>query len=181
MRVLRTRTRIDSAFVQLLRRRPYADIRVSDITRKASVGRATFYAHYAAKDDLLRSQFERIVAPMLIACPHDPSVLDASRFFAHIRSAPQFYRALMGPNGGTAPRILRDCFEARARQTLALNYGGTNGLKLSAVPRFVGASLIAITECWFEQGGRETPQQMQAFFADLVSPGLARIRRTPGR
>src|SRR5260370_15208171 len=94
-RSLRTRARIDAAFAQLLHRRAYGDIRVSDIIRKAGVGRATFYAHYAAKDNLLRSQFERGVAPMLVSLPDDPALLDATPLFAHIRSAPFIYKAMM--------------------------------------------------------------------------------------
>src|SRR5438552_2594273 len=84
-RVVRTRKRVDAAFVELLHRRAYGNIRVSDITRKAGVGRATFYAHYSSKDDLLRSQFNRIVAPMLVMTPGDACPLDATALFAHLQ------------------------------------------------------------------------------------------------
>ena len=63
-RVVRSRKRLDAAFVELLHRRAYGNMRVSDIAKKAGVGRATFYAHYPSKDHLLRSQFDRFVAPM---------------------------------------------------------------------------------------------------------------------
>ncbi len=175
-RVLRTRKRIDAAFVELLHRRPYGDIRVADVAKKAGVGRATFYAHYSTKDELLRSQFERIVAPMLIASPGEPSVLDASPFFAHIGSAPHLYRALMGANSGNAPRILRGCFEARVRKALGLD-SCPRGLTQAALSRFVASSVLAITECWLEQGGSETPHQLQALFANLVAPGLSACRK----
>ena len=177
-RTLRTRARINAAFAQLLHRRPYGDIRVSDITRKAGVGRATFYAHYSEKDDLLRSQFERGVAPMLVASPDDPSLLDATRLFAHIGSGRHFYKALMGPSGGTAPRVLRDCFETHVRNVLSLDPVLKPGLKQATIARFVASSLLTITECWLEHGGRETPQQVQALFANLVSPGLRACRDT---
>jgi AcrR family transcriptional regulator len=164
-RVRRTRTRIDAAFVELLYRRAYGDIRVSQIVKKAGVGRPTFYAHYATKDDLLRSQFERIIAPIIRASPGDRAGIDATDVFAHLGSAQHFYKAFMGPNGGAAPRVLRDCFEARIRQILAPD----------SVPdssRFVASSLMAVLECWIEQDARETPQHVQAIFSDLVSPGL---------
>lgn len=176
-RVARTRQRIDAAFVQLLHRRSYGDIRVSDITRKAGVGRATFYAHYSDKDELLRSQFERIVAPMLFASPGDPPHLNATPFFAHIRSAPRLYKALMTANAGTAPFVLRDCFEKRAREVLSLPSRFKTALQTAAVSRFVASSLLAITECWLEQGGRETPLELQALFATLVGPGLHAFRQ----
>jgi AcrR family transcriptional regulator len=101
-RIRRTRIQIDAAFVELLHRRHYGSIRVSDITKKAHIGRATFYAHYPDKDTLLRSQFDRIVAPM-IGRAHGTSAIDATAFFDHIRTAPHFYKTLMGPEGGTAP------------------------------------------------------------------------------
>jgi AcrR family transcriptional regulator len=171
-RVRRTRKRIDAAFIDLLHRRGYDTIRVSEIVKKAGVGRPTFYAHYATKDDLLRSQFERIIAPILQGTPGDAPGIDATHFFAHIGSAQHFYKAFMGPNGGTAPLVLRNCVETRVREILALDTDPRSKLKESAVTRFVAASMMAVIECWIEQGVRETPQEVQAIFANLVSPGL---------
>lgn len=171
-RVRRTRQRIDAAFVSLLHRRAYGNIRVSEIVKKAGVGRPTFYAHYATKDDLLRSQFERMVAPLIRATAGDFPQIDATDFLAHVGSAQHFYRALMGPDGGSAPRVLRDCLETRVRELLALDSASRSGLKQSATTRFVASSLTTVIECWIEQGTRETPQQVQAIFSGLVGPGL---------
>jgi AcrR family transcriptional regulator len=168
-RVRRTRARIDAAFVELLRRRGYGDIRVSGIVKKAGVGRPTFYAHYAAKDDLLRSQLDRIVAPMLDRSPGAHPRLDATRLFEHVRSDPRIYRALMGPDGGSAPRVLRDCFEARIRRALSLDESAGASLSRAAMSRFVAASLITVIECWLERGAREAPRDVQALFARLAT------------
>lgn len=176
-RVRKTRLRIDAAFVALLHRRAYGNIRVSEIVKKAAVGRPTFYAHYATKDDLLRSQFERIIAPLIQARPADPARIDATHFFAHIGSAQHFYRAFMGPNGGSAPRVLRDCIEARVRQILALDALRNADLQTSATTRFVASSFLAVIECWIEQGTRETPQEVQLIFSKLVGSGLREGQR----
>lgn len=177
-RVRRTLALIDAAFVELLRHRGYAGIHVSDITKKAGVGRATFYAHYSSKDDLLRSQFERGPGRMISDC-EQPPFLDASQLIAHIGSAPHFYWAMMGPKGGSASRVLRGCFEAQAQKALAANITLPRGLKLTAIQRFVASSLLTIIECWLEQGGRERPEQVQALFATLVGAGLREAKRQP--
>src|SRR5579862_7625481 len=118
-RVIRSRKQIDAAFVELLHRRAYGNIRVSDITRKAGVGRATFYAHYASKDELLRSQFTCIVDPMLALMSDKSCQIDATAFFTHVLSSVRIYKALIGgPESGVAPTVLRDCFEERVRQAL---------------------------------------------------------------
>lgn len=174
-RVRRTRARIDSGFVQLLHRRRYGDIRISDICKKAAVGRATFYAHYATKDDLLRSQFERIVAPMLIIKPNSPCVIYATPFFGHIQQMPDIFGAFMGPRGGTAPLVLRECFEARARQAIDLDR--LTGLRKSALARFIAATLLTVIECWLENGSRETPNELQDLFSSLITPAIVSANR----
>jgi AcrR family transcriptional regulator len=171
-RVRRTRMRIGTAFVALLHRRAYGDIRVTDIARKAGVGRPTFYAHYATKDNLLRAEFERVVAPMLVPVSGRPASLDATRYFEHVCSSKFLYKAFMGPNGGTAPRVLRDCFEARAREALSLHPSADSILRQSASARLIACAIIVLVECWLELGARETPEQLQSLFADLVSKGL---------
>lgn len=175
-RVRRTRMRIDAAFVELLHRRAYGEIRVTDIVRKAFVGRPTFYAHYATKDDLLRSQFERVIAPMLMPAPGQPASLDATHFFAHVSSSKHLYNAFMGPDGGMAPRVLRECFEARVREALSLEAAADSNLKQCATVRFVASAIMVVVECWLESGSRDTPEQMQNLFADLVSSGLGFLR-----
>jgi AcrR family transcriptional regulator len=175
--VIRTSRHIDAAFIELLGRRAYSNIRVSDITKKAGVGRATFYAHYSSKDDLLSSQFRRIVAPMIVAQRHEPCPLDATALFAHVTTSPQIYGALMGPEAGRAPRILRDCVEERVRQALPERPSPTaadsSDIQKAIAVRFVATSLLAVIECWIESKAGEAPQGLQAVFGKLVGGGLA--------
>ena len=108
----RTRARINGASVILLHRRSYDNMRVSDITKKAGVGRATFYAHFTSKDDLLRSQLQRVVVPMLRMQPRGAiSAGLPPSFFEHIRTAPHIYKALMGGHERNGARVIREAFE----------------------------------------------------------------------
>lgn len=51
----KTRTAIFHAFTDLLACMPYEKITVGRIIEKADVGRATFYAHFETKEDLLKA------------------------------------------------------------------------------------------------------------------------------
>ena len=183
LRIIRTRRQIDAAFVEIIHHRAYGNIRVSDIAKKAGVGRATFYAHYISKDDLLRSQFQRIVAPM-IAIRNDDLCPDATTLFAHMKSSPRIYRALMsGRETGNAPRVLRECFEDAMWQPLA-HHAVPEGDPLNSrvqatmVKRFLGASLLAVIESWLEQGAPGSPQEVQRVFRRLVGGGLEALQNT---
>ena len=50
----KTREAIFAAFTDLLAGKRYEAVTVSDIIERADVGRATFYAHFATKDHLLK-------------------------------------------------------------------------------------------------------------------------------
>ncbi len=54
-RVIRTRRLIEDAFLELIRTRDFGDITIADITEKATVNRATFYAHFQDKYALLEA------------------------------------------------------------------------------------------------------------------------------
>jgi AcrR family transcriptional regulator len=60
-RVLRTRATIEQAFVELILEKGYDKVNVEDITNRADVARATFYAHYPNKEALLASVFSRLM------------------------------------------------------------------------------------------------------------------------
>lgn len=53
-RVLRTRRLLEDALLSFAQEKPYTAVTVKDIAARATVNRATFYAHFTDKDDLLR-------------------------------------------------------------------------------------------------------------------------------
>lgn len=54
----KTREAIFDAFIELLSKKHYNQITVSEIIEKADIGRATFYAHFETKDFLLKELCE---------------------------------------------------------------------------------------------------------------------------
>lgn len=68
-RVKRTRQFLEQAFVDLLKEKGFQALTVQEITDRAMVNRATFYAHfedkYALLDSLIREGFQRCLATTL--------------------------------------------------------------------------------------------------------------------
>lgn len=52
-RVRRTRAALRKALVELVLDKGFQAVTVEEITERADIGRATFYAHYRDKEDLL--------------------------------------------------------------------------------------------------------------------------------
>jgi AcrR family transcriptional regulator len=70
-RVRRTKQLLQQAFVDLVRVKSFEDLTVKDITDRAAVNRATFYAHFGDKhallDETIRTTFRQIVQRRLPA------------------------------------------------------------------------------------------------------------------
>jgi AcrR family transcriptional regulator len=81
-RVVRTRRLLEQAFADVLREKGFQAATVQDITRRAGVNRATFYAHFSDKygllDHTIREGFRsEIEQRMLDACHYTPENLHA--------------------------------------------------------------------------------------------------------
>ena len=66
-RTERTRLALKSAFIELLLAQGYEALTPAEISRKANVGRSTFYLHYAGKEALLRESM-KIPSSAIAAC-----------------------------------------------------------------------------------------------------------------
>lgn len=83
-RVVRTRNSIQSALKELLMERRFDEITVQDITERAGVNRATFYAHFQDKYDLLEGSLATDLRKRLFAAlkPEMAFDLDSIKIFS---------------------------------------------------------------------------------------------------
>lgn len=72
-RVRKTRASLRDALIQLMESKEYGQITIQDIAELAAVNRATFYAHYTDKDDLLEKTVDDMLSSLFG---------DASKFFS---------------------------------------------------------------------------------------------------
>ncbi|GHO42137.1 TetR/AcrR family transcriptional regulator [Ktedonospora formicarum] len=68
-RVKRTRQLLQQSFLELLQEKGFASVTIQDITERATINRATFYAHYTDKymllDATFRQQIQEVIASKL--------------------------------------------------------------------------------------------------------------------
>ncbi len=63
-RVQKTRQLLREALVALIREKGFAALSVQEIIDRANVGRATFYAHFDSKEDLLLTGLETVFSSL---------------------------------------------------------------------------------------------------------------------
>ena len=101
-RILRTEKLITDALLNLLMEKKFNDITIQEITDTANVGRATFYLHYANKEEcllqLLTKGFDSLVDEMETNLTNPNRDLNEviEQIFNHTVKNRKLYRALLG-------------------------------------------------------------------------------------
>ena len=182
-RVLRTRTALFDALVRLIRRKDYDLITVEDILVEADVGRATFYAHFASKDDLLRRSLDRLRQLLLAA--HDPALpapfalesgwSPSRALFEHMAEFADVQAALAGGQGAT---ILRNAIKEVLAGVLReiTPPGPVDGFSRELAILHVVSTVDTVFRWWLEHRRELTSEDVDALFRQLAFGGVPEHR-----
>jgi AcrR family transcriptional regulator len=140
-RVARSTRAVTNALMALIQERAFREITVGDILKRAGVGRATFYAHFRGKEDVLYSSYERLftaLEPMLERDPSRGRLFPVAELLSHVRDQRRLLDALEA--SGLASDVWALC-EQYAVRLIERRMPRPPGLP--HVPRRVCARLLA--------------------------------------
>ena len=179
-RVARTRAAIEDAFVALVLERGYDRVAVEDITDRADLARATFYAHYPNKEAVLFSVFNRLTEDLMGRIAYQGGPWNVVRrdaiqtAYKHAAEMPDLYRA-----------CLSDVRTRQAHLSTLSRYAEQNFRdRLQALDRqprvpvpvmaraFVGAH-VAILEAWLAGEFDGDVEELASMTLDLLIYGAA--------
>jgi AcrR family transcriptional regulator len=179
-RVARTKTAIEDAFVQLVLERGYERVAVEDITDRADLARATFYAHYPNKEAVQFSVFNRLTEDLVqrITDQGGPSnVVHRDAIQAAYKQAadmPDLYRACLSDARTRQAHLstLSRYAEQNFRDRLAA-LGKQPRIPIPVMARaFVGAH-VAILEAWLAGELDGDVEELASMALDLLIYGAA--------
>jgi AcrR family transcriptional regulator len=175
----RSRRLIVDALLALMLEKRYDRITVQEIIDRADVGRTTFYAQFRNKEDVLESELERVFG--LLPAQHFASaaepaahLLPSLGIFRHVQEHQALFSALAhglecDPHEQAVYRLLRD----RAAQQLAVAAGSrTLAVPPEIIAGYLAGTLLTLVHWWLDHGSPYSPEQMEAFFQQLVMPGV---------
>jgi AcrR family transcriptional regulator len=175
----RTRRQISSALVELMLEMRYDDITVQDIIDRANIGRSTFYAHYLDKDDLLVSDFTRMLDALrehIEAAETGGSFVSpgVAPFFQHVHDHSRLYRALV--RGGGLDLLYKKGHE-HLRHNIAQHLqahipADHRAAPLQLVADYAAGALLTMMKWWLDNDMSYTPEQMDSLYQQLVAPGV---------
>ncbi|MGH9663132.1 MAG: TetR/AcrR family transcriptional regulator, partial [Bryobacteraceae bacterium] len=172
-RVQRTLQLLRDSLFSLIREKGFEALSVQEIIDRANVGRATFYAHFDNKEDLLVSGFDELRASLkerqreaLFRGENiDERAFAFSReMLAHANEFREVFRAMVGKHSGAVvQRLLHKLLIDLVRDVKTMvARGGANSASTEAIVQFVAGGLFGLLGWWLDGKMRLSVEEMNA-------------------
>jgi AcrR family transcriptional regulator len=179
-RVARTKAAIEDAFVQLVLERGYERVAVEDISDRADLARATFYAHYPNKEAVLLAVSNRLTEDLMQRIAYQDGPWNVVRrgaiqtAYKHAADNPGLYRACMSDARTRQAylSILSRYAEQNFRDRLAA-LGRQPRVPVLVMARAFVGSALAILEAWLAGELDGDAEQLASMALDLFIAGGA--------
>lgn len=165
-RVLRTRQLILDAFYALIPNKDIKDITIGDITKRATINRATFYAHYADKYELMEDALSQMFKENLmqkLSCHAELNratlagiIVTLCEFHANFsKQCARSYEAMSPYIENKLIKLLKGVFQQLLSQKAYLDDSAAR--KMSVILSWIAYGL---TRDWSTEGRKITPEQL---------------------
>jgi AcrR family transcriptional regulator len=170
-RVVRTTRALGAALIELIQENDFEAITVQHILDRSGVSRATFYAHYRNKDDVLHSSYDQLFSRFDELCDSPAMgtrLFPVAEFVAHVRDS----AAIVDAVHRVGDQSLAELFTAYAARIIGRRLpdrtrGGARIPRVLAAKMLAGA-LIEMVEWWRSHPTSSTPTEMDRIFHDLA-------------
>lgn len=179
-RVVRTRRALRDALVSLILERGYDEITVQDVIDRAEVGRSTFYAHFADKEDLLVSGFDELRDALRTRKAAHPEPLGfAFALVEHARENRRLFRAIVGrKTGHTVQRRFRLLTIELVREDLESL--APPSPERDAAVQFLAGGFVELLTWWIDSRVPLDAVDVTAHFRRLSAPTLRMLGAAVG-
>jgi AcrR family transcriptional regulator len=188
-RIERTQHLIRGALIALIKEKGFEALTVQEIIDRANVGRATFYAHFDNKDDLLASGFEdlrtSLTARQREAFSRGRTLEDrvfgfSEEVFAHTNEYRDVFRVMAGKRSGAAvQRLLHKLLVDLIRDDVkgAVARRDNRAVPPEALVQFIAGALFGLLMWWMDGKTRLSIAEVNALFRTLAIPALKAAAR----
>ena len=167
--------------MSLIQEKGFESLSVQDIIDRANVGRATFYAHFDSKEDLLASGIEGLRATLRerqrqarSSATADERLFAFSReLFVHANEHRTVFRAMVGKRSGAViQQLLHKMLVDLVRDEVKLMWPANHETPAEAMAQFIGGGLFGLLIWWGNGKMRMPVEEVDAVFRRLAIPAI---------
>lgn len=154
---------ITNSLFELMKKKPYADISITEITDKAKVNRVSFYRNFISKEDIIdkwiKSTTDKFLLTSDISYQKDSNLDYFTKLFTHLEKykteATLIYKANLF-------NLLKNEFDNNLINIHKKEYSNYKSY-------FLAGGIFNVYYFWLVNGCKETPRQVAEKLVDLMS------------
>lgn len=183
-RVQRTQQLLQTALISLIQEKGFEALSVQDIIDRANVGRATFYAHFDNKEDLLVSRLEGLRTSLQarqrqalaqMARGDDRMFAYSREMFVHVNEHRAVFRSMVGKRSGAViQHLFHKMLVDLVREDLKtiVPRDRTGSMPTEALVQLVAGGLFGLVLWWAEGRMKMTVEEVDALFRRFAIPAV---------
>ncbi len=178
LRVIKTQNILYNTLLNLMREKPFEEIKVSDICNQALINRSTFYAHYNDKYELLADYIQELKNSLTQELRKNNNISNTKEYYLemiklfldHIETNKEKYLSIIIHNQNSiAMNIIYDVLE----QDIAFNLQKKENLNTNQIPRniitkFYLGAVVNVGIEWLKNEKKYTKEEMLKYFSLLI-------------
>ncbi|GGF98732.1 TetR family transcriptional regulator [Paenibacillus albidus] len=182
-RVIRTRQLILDAFMQQLHTVDFNNITICDITKKATINRATFYAHFPDKYALLEALLADAFLEYVLKRVDPEALLTEETVQQLIYSLCDYHRSSNScvKKYNTVAPIIADSIKTQLEQfilqLLTREMKGADQRTLEYTATLLSWSIYGVTYRWHEDGKQESTVVLAQRTVPLIMHGVVSLKQ----
>lgn len=170
--------------MSLIQEKGFEAVSVQDIIDRANVGRATFYAHFDNKEDLLVSRLDEFRASLKerqrqalarVTGADERSFAFSHEVFVHANEHRDVFRAMVGKRSGAViQRLFQKMLVELVREDVKATgpRSASGAAPTEAVVQFVASGLFGLLMWWIDGQMRLPVEDVNALFRRLAIPAV---------
>lgn len=160
-----TKDAIETALVFLMKEKPFAEISIMDICRKADVSRTFFYKYYGSKDDIIRDIIVEMNAVFKSVAVNQDALVDKLGFVLQemTKNRIEYSKVVMLLGTGQTDVVLR-CVNAITDEEIRGDY------EFRQLVYFFSGAICNWLSLWAKNGMKETPDEIARFVQKIMMP-----------
>lgn len=171
-RTKKTKQHLREALASLIQETDFESITVQDITNRADINRATFYAHYRDKYDFAEKITEEILQGFEKVMNSNASVYELNlSIFKHIEQHTIFYKTIFSRKGSSKSLMkLLDIIHTAIDNRRSLKYTDDKEQIVPAdiINSFIASAYLGVIKNWLDREMPYTPEYMAEKLSYLV-------------
>ncbi|WP_405114485.1 TetR/AcrR family transcriptional regulator [Paenibacillus sp. FSL K6-1217] len=180
-RVIRTRQLIYDSFATLLNTMDFNSITIQDITRQATINRATFYAHFPDKYALLEAFLSNAFTELVLRKIEEQALLTEETLHTLVEALCEYHESshhCLKKYDSLALIIEENIklqLEQLLHQLLSRSNNTAGNAALQTASTLLSWSIYGVTYRWNKEGRQEPPAALAGRLVPLISGGVSTL------